>query len=178
MSKTILLVEDESLAWERLAKSFEKKGFTVYSATTFQEAIKVIRKHQPELTVSALKLPDKSGLELIKRAKEIQPETRIIILTGYGSIATATSAIKLGAVDYLTKPADADDILNAYAKADNITNIHIPNDHPVPSLARVEWEHMNRVLSDCGGNISLTAKKLNVHRRTLQRKLHKYPPNK
>ena len=179
INDTILLVEDEEgQDRERLARAFEKKGFTVYTANSLKDAIKIIRKYQPQLTVTALKLPDQSGLELIKNAKRINPEIRIIILTGYGSVATATSAIKLGAADYLTKPADADHILNAFAKENNIANIYLPNDHPVPSLARVEWEHLNRVLSDCGGNISLAAKKLNIHRRTLQRKLHKYPPNK
>ncbi|HIJ79274.1 MAG: response regulator [Desulfobulbaceae bacterium] len=179
MDETILLVDDEELTRERLTRAFDKKGITVFTATTLSEAIKVIKKQHPKLAVTELNLADNSGLELIKKAKEIDQEIRIIMLTGYGSIATAVSAIKLGAVDYLSKPADAEDIMNAFAK--DITPIdthHLLNDHPVPSLARVEWEHLNRVLKNCEGNISLTAKKLNVHRRTLQRKLHKYPPNK
>jgi two-component system response regulator RegA len=178
MDDAILLVDDEELTRDRLARTFTKKGYTVYAAANLNKALELIKKHCPKIIITELKLPDCSGLEFITMAKELNSDSQIIILTGYGSIATATKAIKLGAVDYLTKPANAEEILNVIAKENNTANHYLPNDHPVPSLARVEWEHLNRVLNDCGGNISITAKKLNVHRRTLQRKLNKYPPNK
>jgi two-component system response regulator RegA len=127
-----------------------------------------------------LKMPGGTGLELVKALHEIDPATKIVVLTGYGSIATAIDAIRLGATYYLSKPADADDIVAAFARGE------APPLAPrlghrlqgAPSLARAEWEHINRVLSDCAGNISEAARRLGIHRRSLQRKLQKYPPNK
>ena len=107
---------------------------------------------------------------------EIDPSLKIVVLTGYGSIATATEAIRLGAINYLPKPADTDEILAAFSRDQEEAVIPAPADIDTPSLGRVEWEHINRVLTDCGGNISAAAKRLNIHRRTLQRKLLKFPP--
>ena len=116
-------------------------------------------------------MPGKSGLELVKALLEMDPHTKIVVLTGYGSIATAIGAVRLGATHYLSKPADADDIVAAFARGDAPPLAPTDVDYQAPSLARAEWEHINRVLSDCGGNISEAARRLGIHRRSLQRKL-------
>ncbi|MBU0484448.1 MAG: response regulator [Proteobacteria bacterium] len=173
--KTILLVDDEDLFRNRLIKAFEKRGFQVLSAANYDEAVVQIKKNMPKLAVVDLKMPGKSGLELIETAIGIDPEIKIVVLTGYGSIVTATEAVKLGALYYLPKPADVDDILAAFSR-DSSTKISNQEEFAAPSLARAEWEHINRVMADCDGNISAAAKRLGLHRRTLQRKLQKYPP--
>jgi len=174
---TILLVDDEDIFRNRLTHAFTKRGYTVFTAADYEEAIAVIQQHHPELAVVDLKLPGKSGLEVIATAKQMQPELKIVVLTGYGSIATAITATKLGATYYLSKPAGVDDIINAFTKDELDAQELNENDFSAPSLARLEWEHINRVLHDCRGNISAAAQKLGLHRRTLQRKLNKYPPN-
>ncbi len=175
---TILLVDDEDYFRERLSKAFADRGFIVHSAENYEEALQVIIKKKPARAVVDLKMPGKSGLDIIKDGLAIFPDMQIVVLTGYGSIATATEAIKLGALYYLPKPADVDDILKAFSNnQDHETSVEQDEFTP-PSLARAEWEHINRVLSDCKGNISAAAKKLGIHRRTLQRKLYKYAPNK
>jgi two-component system, response regulator RegA len=174
----ILLVDDEELFRERLARAFRSRGFTVLTAADFEEAMGQIRQERPSMAVLDLKMPGKSGLELIAAAREVVADLRIVVLTGYGSIATATEAVRLGALSYLPKPADVDDILAAFAKDPTLGLSVEQEEFAAPSLARAEWEHINRVLQDCGGNISLAAKKLDLHRRTLQRKLQKYPPGK
>lgn len=178
MKQTILLVDDEDFFRERLAKAFGKRGFTVFTAADCDEAIAVIRDKQPAMAVVDLKMPGKSGLELIAMAKAECPALRIVVLTGYGSIATAAEAVRLGALYYLPKPADVDDILNAFTRDQSLGLTLGEDDFEAPSLARAEWEHINRVLHDCGGNISAAAQKLGIHRRSLQRKLQKYPPSK
>jgi len=177
MTNSILLVDDESHFRERLGRAFEKRDHQVFTAGNYDEAMVVIRKELPEMAVIDLRMPGKSGLELIKDALDVHPNLRIVVLTGYGSIATATDAVKLGAVSYLPKPADIDDIITAFSQT---TDIDLPDpaeNFQAPSLARMEWEHINRVLHDCKGNISAAAKKLGLHRRTLQRKLNKFPPD-
>lgn len=176
--ETILIVDDEDLFRDRLIRAFQNRGFKAYSAANYNEAIAVIKKHKPQMAVVDLKMPGKSGLEVIKDGLEIAPELKIVVLTGYGSIATATDAVKLGAIYYLPKPADVGDILHAFSRSPDMEINNEPDDFIAPSLARTEWEHINRVLADCGGNISETAKRLGIHRRTLQRKLYKYPPEK
>ena len=178
MKQSILLVDDEDFFRERLAKAFAKRNFTVFTAANYDEAIAVIRDQQPAMAVVDLKMPGKSGLELIAAAKELCPEIRLVILTGYGSIATAAEAVRLGALYYLPKPADVDDILSAFARDQSLGVAPGEEEFEAPSLARAEWEHINRVLHDCGGNISAAAQKLGIHRRSLQRKLQKYPPAK
>jgi len=172
----ILLVDDEPHFREQLERAFAKREFTVFAAGDHDEAMQQIRAHRPEMAVFDLRMPGKSGLDLLKSALEIQPNLKIVILTGYGSIATATDAIKLGAIYYLPKPADVDEILNAFGRETEAIPEIPSEDVQTPSLARAEWEHINRVLSDCRGNISVAAKRLNIHRRTLQRKLLKFPP--
>ncbi len=175
-SDNILVVDDENFFRERLVKAFNKRGFTVYQAGNYDEAIDMIERYRPSTAVVDLKMPGKSGLEVVRDGLEIHKEMKIVVLTGFGSIATATDAIRLGAHSYLPKPADVGDILNSFSREPNLKIKIKAEDIIPPSLARTEWEHINRVLSDCNGNITETAKRLGIHRRTLQRKLSKYPP--
>ncbi len=177
MTTSILLVDDEIFFRERLGRAFEKRKYRVRLAADYTEAMQVVKKERPELAVVDLRMPGKSGLELIRDALAVHPDLRIVVLTGYGSIATATDAVKLGAVAFLPKPADVDDIITAFTQETDLDLPEADRDFQAPSLARMEWEHINRVLHDCKGNISATAKKLGLHRRTLQRKLNKFPPD-
>jgi len=174
---SILLVDDEIFFRERLGRAFEKREYEVFLAEDYTTAMEAVNKHRPDMAVVDLRMPGKSGLDLIKDAMVTHPDMRIVVLTGYGSIATATEAVKLGAISFLPKPADVDDILSAFSKNTELNIPEAERDFQAPSLARMEWEHINRVLHDCNGNISAAAKKLGLHRRTLQRKLNKFPPD-
>lgn len=175
---SILLVDDDHVFNERLGKAFTVRDFEVHLANNYSQAMEQIKKHMPHYCVVDLKMPGKSGLEVIKDGLALNREMNIIVLTGYGSIATATDAIKLGAYAYLAKPVDIDDIIRSLSKKPEPTANLSEDNITAPSLARAEWEHINRVLADCKGNISETAKRLGIHRRSLQRKLYKYPPKK
>lgn len=173
---SILLVDDEEVFRKRLALALSRRGFTVFEAGDFDGAVEVLTGVAPDLAVVDLRMPGRSGLELVAEALRLRPQLKILVLTGYGSIATASQAIKLGALAYLPKPADVDEILHAFAKdADLDITVEAAALTP-PSLARVEWEHIQRVLADCDGNISEAARQLNIHRRSLQRKLFKFAP--
>ncbi len=176
--ETLLLVDDNEALRDRLARAFRDRGFEVATAGSVAEGEASARAQQPDLAVIDLRMGDGIGLELLKRLKSISPETRAVIVTGYGSISTAVEATKLGAVNYVPKPADADDILEAFERGAQPPLTASTGEHEVPSLARAEWEHIHRVLTDCGGNISRAARRLGIHRRTLQRKLDKYPPRR
>jgi two-component system, response regulator RegA len=169
----MLVVEDDEPLRARLVRAFEQRGFEVRAAATADAAKALVREETPELVVLDLRVGDDNGLDLIPVLKDADPATRIVVLTGYGSIATALEAVRRGATHYLTKPADADEILAAFTRdtsgAPNTASLQ-----PM-SLDRVEWEHINRVLVECGGNISEAARVLGLHRRSLQRKLAKYP---
>jgi len=171
--QSIILVDDEDHFRGRLARAFTNRGYTVYQAANVDEALNKIKENRPDWALVDLKMPEKSGLDLIREAKEFMPTLKVVVLTGYGSIATATEAIKLGAYYYLPKPADVDDILTNDLPVESDQA-----DFEVPSLARAEWEHIQRVLNDCDNNITAAANKLGIHRRTLQRKLYKYAPKK
>ena len=173
---TILLVDDDAVLRERLVRAFAKRGFEVRDADGGSTAMAAAKEESPELAVVDLKMSDGNGLELVRDLLEIDPSTKVLVLTGYGSIATAVDALRLGAVNYLSKPADVDDILAAFDRGEGEVLDPATVDYKAPSLARVEWEHINRVLSDCGGNISEAARRLGIHRRSLQRKLQKYAP--
>ena len=175
---SILLVDDDEVFRRRLARAFTERGYDVRTACDYDEAVTSARRDSPEFAVVDLRMPGRSGLELVQALDDIDPATKTIVLTGYGSIATAIDAIRLGAHYYLPKPADADDIVAAFARGESPPLSPPDPDYQAPSLARAEWEHINRVLSDCGGNISEAARRLGIHRRSLQRKLQKYPPNK
>ena len=173
---SLLIVDDDDTLRERLARALEKRGYDVQAAMNYEDAMAVARKESPEFAVVDLKMPGKSGLELVRDLHEIDAATRVVVLTGYGSIATAVDAVRLGAVNYLSKPADADDIVAAFERGTKPALQAGDTDYKAPSLARVEWEHINRVLADCGGNVSEAARRLGIHRRSLQRKLQKYAP--
>jgi two-component system response regulator RegA len=170
---SILLVDDDEVLRERLAQAIRARGYEVRTAGSAEEALREVARESPEMAVLDLKMPGMSGLDLLKELRTQDPSTRVLMLTGYGSIATAVQAVREGAVGYLPKPADADEILAALAGKDTTAPAR-PGE--TPSLARAEWEHIQRVLTDCGGNISEAARRLGIHRRSLQRKLHKYPP--
>lgn len=173
---SVIVVDEEDFYRTKLVRELLNRGYETYESSTHKDAIDIIKKKKPDMALVDLKLPDKNGLEVVRDAKIIYPKLKIIILTGYGSIATAIQAIKLGAVSYISKPAEVSEILAAFH---NDTDMYIsltPEPITTPSLARVEWEHINRVLLDCSGNISKAAKRLGIHRRSLQRKLIKYPP--
>ena len=171
---SLLIVEDDDALRGRLARAFASRGFDVRAASSSQDALALAREDPPELVLLDLRIGSESGLALIPALKVIDPETRIVVLTGYGSVATAVQAVRQGALHYLTKPADVDEILAAFAGAEGAPEPAATDLRPM-SLDRVEWEHISRVLADCGGNVSEAARALGLHRRTLQRKLSKRP---
>jgi two-component system response regulator RegA len=177
---TILVVDDDEVFRLRLCRAFESRGWQARGCADGPSAVHSAASLPPELAVVDLRIGAESGLDVVKELRDRDLAAFIIMLTGYGSIATAITATKLGADYYLSKPADADQILEAYRKiqaedAEN-PNVETGSLAPVPTLARVEWEHIQRVLADCDGNISQAAKLLGLHRRSLQRKLSKSPP--
>jgi two-component system response regulator RegA len=173
---SLLIVDDDEVLRERLARAFRERGFDVRTADGHSTAMDAARADSPEMAVVDLRMPGRSGLELVRDLRELDPATRIVVLTGYGSIATAIEALRVGATYYVQKPADADDILAAFERGTGPPLEAASTEYTAPSLARAEWEHINRVVSDCGGNISEAARRLGIHRRSLQRKLQKYPP--
>ena len=170
---SILLVDDDRTFTSVLREAFEMRGFDVRVAHNVNEGFRLVEMDSPEYAVVDLRMPGPSGLELVKNLKQFDENTRTVVLTGYASIATAVEAIKLGAVHYLAKPADADQILDALHRDQGDSNTEI-SQKPL-SVARLEWEHIQRVLVECNRNISETARRLGMHRRTLQRKLTKRP---
>lgn len=169
----LLLVDDDETFCAVLARALEKRGFQVTVAHTAAEALREIQDVPPEYAVIDLKMPGQSGLALVSRLNALDEHTRIVVLTGYASVATAVEAVKLGATYYLSKPADADEIVAAFRRDSGDESVPV-NDKP-PSVNRLEWEHIQRVLAEHHGNISATARVLGMHRRTLQRKLNKRP---
>lgn len=170
---TLLLVDDDAVWRERLARALAARGFEVSTAASVDEAL-ASGVEAPEYAVVDLRMPGRSGLELLKALRASDPKTRVLVLTGYGSIPTAIEATRLGAVGYLSKPCDADEVVRALLQPQGAGEAGPAPQ--TPSLARAEWEYIHRVLADCGGNISEAARRLGVHRRVLQRKLQKFPP--
>ena len=171
--RTLLIVEDDRSFLQRLAKALEQRGFTVATAESVAEGLAQVEKAAPAFAVVDMRLGDGNGLDVISALKKRRPDARAIILTGYGNIATAVNAVKLGAVDYLAKPVDADDVV-ATLLAQGPSAIE-PPENPM-SADRVRWEHIQRIYELCGRNVSETARRLNMHRRTLQRILAKRAP--
>jgi two-component system response regulator RegA len=171
--RSLLIVEDDQSFLQRLAKALEQRGFTVTTAESVADGLLQVEKAAPAFAVVDMRLGDGNGLDVISALKLKRPDARGIILTGYGNIATAVNAVKLGAVDYLAKPVDADDVVAALLAQDN-TKIE-PPENPM-SADRVRWEHIQRIYEMCGRNVSETARRLNMHRRTLQRILAKRAP--
>lgn len=172
----ILLVDDDETFCLVLNNAIARRGYAVASATNSAEAIKLAQTHKPAYAVVDLRIGEESGLLLVENLVEINPDINIVMLTGYASIATAVQAIKLGAKQYLTKPADADEIIASFNN-DSDNEPVAPAEHPL-SPKRLEWEHLQKVLLDNDGNVSATARALGMHRRTLQRKLQKRPVKK
>lgn len=171
--RTVLVVEDDRSFLQRLAKALEQRGFTIETAESVADGLSLLEKSAPAFAVVDMRLGDGNGLDVISALKRLRPEARGIILTGYGNIATAVNAVKLGAVDYLAKPVDADDVVAALLAHEN-PKIE-PPENPM-SADRVRWEHIQRIYELCGRNVSETARRLNMHRRTLQRILAKRAP--
>ena len=175
-SQSILIVDDDDILRESLVRSFDRRGFVSSGAASFEAALEKVREISPDMVVADINMPGRSGLELLREIKSFDPLIKVVMLTGYGSIATTIEAMRLGASYYVPKPADTDDIIAAFERAE-APPLEASIEYKAPSLARAEWEHINRVLADCGGNISEAARRLGIHRRSLQRKLRKYPPN-
>lgn len=170
---SLLIVDDDITFCDVLAKAMTKRGYDVNCAHTIDDALEYAESTAPEFAIIDLKLSNESGLLLVEKLKTIDPGTRIVMLTGYASIATAVEAIKLGATHYLAKPVDADEIMKAFERTTGDSDVQI-SANPL-TVGRLEWEYIHRILAENDNNISVTARILNMHRRTLQRKLAKKP---
>jgi len=171
--RSLLIVEDDKSFLQRLARAMEGRGFAVTTAESVADGLTQLETTSPAFAVVDMRLEDGNGLEVISALKRRRPDARAIILTGYGNIATAVNAVKLGAVDYLSKPVDADDVVAALLALEG--RKAEPPENPM-SADRVRWEHIQRIYELCGRNVSETARRLNMHRRTLQRILAKRAP--
>jgi two-component system response regulator RegA len=171
----LLLVDDDEVFRERLASALRQRGQEVVTAPDGDGAMQVAARGKLAAAVVDLRMPGMSGTELVPHLLRLQPDLRIVVLTGYGSIASAVEAMRLGAHNYVSKPADADDVLAAVTGEARPVS-PASGAAPPPTLARAEWEHIQRILADTGGNVSETARRLGITRRTLQLKLKKYPP--
>ena len=171
--RKLLLVDDDGPLRRSMARALERRGFVVQPAEGLADGRMLAREHRPEFAVLDMRLAEGSGLDLLKTLRGLRPEIRIVIVTGYGNIATAVAAIKAGAVDYLAKPVDADDVVAALLRTGQ--GLPPPRENPM-SADRVRWEHIQRVFEQCNRNVSETARRLNMHRRTLQRILSKRAP--
>jgi len=174
----LLIIDDDEAFGRRLARSFERRGHAASWFRDAKTALGAFDARRFDSAVVDLRLEDESGIEVVGKLRSRNPALRIVMITGYGSIATAKEALRLGAIDYLTKPTDAVEIEQALWGRPPLEVVGGSADAAtVPSLKRVEWEHLQRVLADTGGNISEAARRLGIERRTLQRKLSKYPPS-
>jgi two-component system, response regulator RegA len=171
--RSLLIVEDDHCLLQRLARAMEGRGFAVSTAKSVAEGLGQLQNRSPAFAVVDMRLDDGSGLDVISKLKQQRPDARAIILTGYGNIATAVNAVKLGAIDYLSKPVDADEVVAALLAMDG--RKPEPPENPM-SADRVRWEHIQRIYELCGRNVSETARRLSMHRRTLQRILAKRAP--
>ncbi|HTJ84514.1 MAG TPA: response regulator [Polyangiaceae bacterium] len=171
---TLLLVDDDDAFRSAMGLALERRGFSVIAAASPTEALRLAAKAELEYALVDVRMPGGSGIDLVEQLRAIDDGTRVVVMTGYGTIANAVAAMKAGAFDYLTKPVDADAVENALLGVRRDDR----GEGAVPSLERVEWEYLQRVLSDCDGNVSLAARKLGMHRRSLQRKLGRNAPRK
>jgi|SRR5690606_14666347 len=169
----LLVADDDDVFRERLARALKARGVVPWTASGYEVAMQIAAETELDLAVVDLKLGNDNGLDLVRDLLRAAPLLKIVVLTGYGSIATAVRAVRLGAIDYLAKPADADDVMRALGHAEAVPEA--PPDAASASLARVEWEHIQRVLAECEGNVTHAARRLGLHRRSLQRKLGRPP---
>ncbi len=172
--RTLLVLDDDAPLRTRLGRALEQRGFEVVQSGSVGEAVRAVRDHAPAFAVLDLRLDDGNGLQVVEALQMARPDARCVMLTGYGNIATAVAAVKAGAVDYLPKPANADDVARALLSAGAEAKTQ-PPENPM-SADRVRWEHIQRIYELCGHNISETARRLSMHRRTLQRILAKRAP--
>lgn len=170
---SLLVVDDNELFAKIMSEALVKRGFSARIAFNVDEAIELCEDNAPEYAVVDLNMPGKSGLELVKHLIALDDNTRIVVLTGYASITTAVEAMKLGAIHYLAKPADADEVVAAFHKDEGDSSVEVSRQRA--SVNRVEWEHIQKILAENDGNVSATARALGMHRRTLQRKLQRRP---
>jgi len=177
VSGTLLIVDDDAPFRAALSAAFSRRGWSVSTASSPAEALALASAVRFTHAVLDLRMPGGSGLDLLRELTTLHPDISVVLLTGYGSIPTAIEAIKRGAVNYLTKPAEPAEIEAAFGESE-AAEAPVPEDTAVPSLDRAQWEHLQRVLADCNGNISEAARRLNMHRRSLQRKLQKLPPRR
>ena len=173
--RSVLIVDDDDVFRTRLGRAFSTRGWESLVAASATEAVAMAEENAPDLAIVDLRIGDENGLDIVRKLRGMDATVCLIMLTGWGSIATAIEAVRGGADHYLTKPVDVDQILAIYNAPEKVS-AQSSSTGSIPSLARVEWEHIQRVLTDCGGNVSLAAKRLGLHRRSLQRKLSKYPP--
>jgi two-component system response regulator RegA len=171
--RSLLVVDDDAPFRQRLALAMERRGFEVTTADSMAAGIAEARARRPAFAVIDLRLGDGSGIEVVSALREVRADARVIVLTGYGNIATAVAAVKMGAIDYLSKPADADAVEAALLQTEG--GLPPPPEQPM-TADRVRWEHIQRVFEQCDRNVSETARRLRMHRRTLQRILNKYAP--
>lgn len=174
----VLVVDDDGVFRNRLCRAFSERHWAADAVSNGDDALKYARERSPDLVLVDLRMPGMGGLDLIQGLRAVDSSMKVVMLTGYGSIPTAVSAMKRGADYYLSKPIDVDQILTAYENLQSAATVESETPESVPTLARVEWEHMQRVLADCGDNISQAARLLGIHRRSLQRKLGKHPPSR
>jgi two-component system response regulator RegA len=178
---SLFVIDDDEILRERLVRAFRERGFEATGVANGDQALALAAADPPEFAVVDLRMPGLPGLEVVRELIALDPATKIVVLTGYGSIATAVEAIRIGAMHYLTKPADTDEILRAFqgqSPPSGSAPAASDGELETPSLARTEWEHIQRVLADVNGNVSEAARRLGLHRRSLQRKLSKYPPSR
>jgi len=171
---SLLLVDDDEVFLKRLARAMERRGFAVETANSVAAGKALANARPPAYAVIDLRLDDGNGLDVVEALRAKRPDARIVVLTGYGAIATAVAAVKIGATDYLSKPADANEVVNALLQSES-TVLPEPPENPM-SADRVRWEHIQRVYEQCDRNVSETARRLSMHRRTLQRILAKRSP--
>ena len=175
---SILVVDDDEVLRDRLARAFRDRGLDVEAADGFQQAAQIVAAKSFDRAVVDLRMPGPSGLDLLKEIKRVSPDTEVVLLTGFGSISNAVEAIQAGAVNYIPKPADADEILAAFPNHHDSGKGHGAREHDYrpPTLAKAEWEHIHKILSQCDGNITEASRLLGIPRRSLQRKLKKLSP--
>lgn len=175
MGKHLLIVDDDERFRTQLERAMTRRGLVVTTAENYDTALDALEAKTFDMATLDLRMPGRNGLCVLRDLTRDHPDIQTVVLTGYGSIATAIDAVNMGATNYVQKPADADDILAAFERGKTPLEPATMS-YEAPTLARLEWEHINRVMADCGGNVSEAARRLGIHRRTLQRKLAAYPP--
>jgi two-component system response regulator RegA len=179
-AQSVLIADDDALLRSALARDLRSRGYDVRTASSVEQAVQTALRQPPDLAILDLRIGEGSGLDILEALRKSAPHARAVVMSGFGSIATAVEAMRLGAVSFVTKPVDAEELLAAFTRArvEPPAVEALEPDWRAPSVARAEWEHISRVVAECGGNISEAARRMGMHRRSLQRKLHKRPPRR